>query len=112
MTRRDEHEPDVGDDLDEDDKPLTEAEMRAAEIGARPEVRRWVKRFRKLVADMPADVEVFCESGRPYVMALRPSPDKLGGLGYLTGRGGVDQDAIIARIERSPSGGGWDGGGW
>ena len=86
---------------------------RAAEVGARPDVARWVARFRKLAKDMPPDVAVFCESGSPFVMVRSE-----GGEGYVNGHaqrgheGCENQAAIIAQITPGPHGGGWDGGGW
>jgi hypothetical protein len=91
-----------------------EAAARAAEVGARPEVRKWIARLKKIAKDMPPDVAVFCESGNPYVLALRAAPGPDGSLGFeKAGTDGVvDQDSIIARVPRGPHGGGWDGGSW
>ncbi|MDP3219776.1 MAG: hypothetical protein Q8S73_37085 [Deltaproteobacteria bacterium] len=83
---------------------MSAAKERAEEVAAMPHVQRWVKRLRKLCADMPPEVWVFSESGSPHVMAYAPDGDP-----YEDGDGGADQDSIVA----SPSGRGrWDGGGW
>lgn len=89
-----------------------EAKARAEELRERPDVQRWIKRLKRLANDMPEDVSVYCESGAPFVMALAPTRDKRGGLGYETETGGVDQDSVIEAIPQGRNGGGWDGGGW
>lgn len=79
---------------------------RAETIGARTDVRRWVKRLEKLSRDMPPDVCVYVESGTPHVMAMnedgtpcvKPDADE-----------SADPDAVVGRVESS---GRWDGGGW
>lgn len=83
------------------DAVSAKAKAHAAEIGATPEVQRWVKRFRRLAGDMPLGVHVFVASGTVCVMALNDD-----GNPYETGGCGMDHDAVIADVH----GGQWDGG--
>lgn len=78
---------------------------RAAKVAAMPHVQAWVRRFRKLCADMPPEVWVFSECGTPHVMAHAPDGRKT----YEKACGSVDQDGIVD----SPNGRGrWQGGAW
>jgi hypothetical protein len=47
-----------------------EASRRAAEIGARPAVRRWMKRLRALMKAQPAETWLYMEECHLHLMAL------------------------------------------
>ncbi len=81
---------------------MNDVKQRAADVGERPDVQRWIRRFRKVAQDMPADVWVFVASGTPCVMATDENGEHIQG---PRGRGN-DQDAIITSVR----GGSWDGG--
>jgi hypothetical protein len=79
------------------------AKRRAAVVGGREDVRRWIKRLRKLAREMPPDVWVFVASGTPTVLATDES-----GCPFYKASMGADADAVIS----TTSGGRWDGGDW
>ncbi len=65
-------------------------------------MKRWIRRLKRLVKDMPPNVWVYV-SGGVNVMALGKDGEH-----FMTEFGGVDQESMID----SASGGDWDGGGW
>jgi hypothetical protein len=78
---------------------------RAAQVGAMPHVKAWVKRFQKLAAEMPPEVWVFVASGTPVVLALDED-----GHEYETGPSYSRGNDQAASIKGNIVGGRWDGG--
>ena len=81
-----------------------QAKMRAEQVAEMPHVQRWIKRFEKLAASMPPEVEVFVAAGTPVVMALSRTKES-----FLTSDGpsaGMDRDAEVDCIH----GGRWESG--
>lgn len=72
------------------------------EVGDKPEVKRWIKRFRKLVADMPPEIYVFV--GGPTVVAV----DVLGKT-FTTESGGMHPSSVVEVVDGH---GRWGGGDW
>lgn len=81
------------------------ARERAAELGERPDIQRWIKRLKKLSDEMPEDVYIFCEGGSAHVMAKKHDGDS-----YETETECEDPDAVIGTVWSA--GKTWDGGGW
>lgn len=82
---------------------MTTASDRAESVGARPDVQRWIRRFRRLCREMPDGVHVYVANGTPNIMATDED-----GAPFSEDRGSKVRDAII---EAMPFGG-WDGGDW
>lgn len=81
---------------------MSDVKERAETVAAMPHVKRWMKRFRKVAADMPKEVWVYVASGTPCVMVN-------GEDGKPIYRGdGVELDSKIDSLRR----GSWDGGDW
>lgn len=87
------------------------AKKRAEDVAAMPHVQRWMKRLRKLSADMPPEVEAYVAAGTLIVLAVDPDEGS-----YMVHQGSCsssigdrkDQDALVDTIDR----GRWDGGDW
>jgi hypothetical protein len=79
----------------------------AREVAARraqqPDVKRWIRRFKRLARDMPEGIWVFCGGGCPTVLAFDD-----GARPFMTWDECVDQEAAIVSV----SGGHWEGGDW
>ena len=76
---------------------------RAEEIGDRPDVVRWAKRLRRVLAEMPRDVWLFAASGTLCLMAKNEAGEHVD-----TGRlEGNDQDAVITTLPGECDGGDW-----
>lgn len=72
----------------------SEAAERAEERRADPKVRAWMKRARKLFADLPPDTWIYWQEDTLNLMALGPGGEK-----YTNDRGynaGSDTAAVIA----------------
>ena len=82
----------------------TSIKDRAEEVGERPDVKRWIKRFERLAKAMPPDVWVFVASGTPTIMARDEAGERFK---HELGRG-HHQDAVVSAV----NGGEWDGGDW
>jgi len=79
-----------------------DAEEVADEARERPEVRRWISRFRRLLKDMPPGLEVFVGESVA-VMAQGPEGEH-----FMTATGCKDPSAVIESFNDRR----WDGGGW
>lgn len=84
----------------ESNDPLKRAEI----VGARPDVRKWLRAFDRLCASMPPDLQVYVAGGTPTVMVADRS-----GRSYEAEEGGRDRRAIL---HTPPKYRGWDGGDW
>lgn len=84
---------------------MSAMKQRAEVIGDRPDVVRWHKRLRRILAEMPTDVWIYAASGTLCLMAKNEA-------GMHATRGGandesVDQDAMIDTLPGSCDGGDW-----
>lgn len=88
------------------DCPTRVVGNRAFVVGELPHVRKWMRRFAKVVMDMPPEVWVYVASGVVHVMVKGEDGKEM----YRRGVGsdGVDQDGSIAIV----AGGHFDGGDW
>ena len=78
------------------------AEQMADEARQRAEVKRWMKRFERLIKDMPEGLEVYVGDSIA-VLARGPNDEH-----FMTEFGGSDQAAIVDSFNSNR----WDGGGW
>lgn len=76
----------------------------AEEARSNEDVKRWIRRLKRLVRDMPDGVNVFVGAGTICVQANDPS-----GAVFMTESGGAEHEATIDSVE---GGGHWDGGDW
>jgi len=84
------------------------AAERAKEVAQDPEIKAWIRRFKKLAAEMPKSIWVYVASGTPHVMAFSEESQDTGTQIYENPDGGMTQEAVIASVR----GGSWDGGDW
>lgn len=68
----------------------------------RPEVKRWCKRLRRLIKDMPDGIQVYVGES---ISVLASGPN---GEYFMTDTGGRDTASVVD----SSNDGRWDGGGW
>lgn len=66
-----------------------------------PEEERWVRRLRRVIADMPPDVWLFADRDL-HVMRRGENGEHV-----MTLSGGVDQEWVLAGILEACEGGGW-----
>lgn len=76
----------------------------AEEARSNGDVKRWIRRLKRLVRDMPDGVDVFVGAGVVCVQACGP-----GGVSFMTEFGGVEPEATVDSVEGR---GRWDGGDW
>ena len=84
-----------------------QAKRRAEDVAAMPHVQRWMRRLRKLAADMPPEVEAYVAGGTLCVLARTKDGDSFAirEAGHMEGS---DPDAVVGLV----AGGRWDGGDW
>lgn len=80
-----------------------EAKGRAEAKMVDPKIRAWMRRARRLMADLPPEVWIYWEENHLNLMAKSPE-----GLNYVNRRGGSDQAAVIDSFQVPES----DCGGW
>lgn len=78
------------------------ARSTAEDAACRPEVKRWIRRLRKLIRDMPDGIEVFVGES----VAVRATGP--GGKSFMTEGECADPCSVIDSINDRR----WDGGGW
>jgi len=79
-----------------------QAEQAAGDAEARPEVRRWMARLKRLVKDTPEGLEVYVGE-TVAVLARGPNEEH-----FMTEFGGSDTAAVIDSFNNNR----WDGGAW
>lgn len=78
------------------------AERAACAARDRPDVKRWVRRLKRLLRDMPDGLEMFVGDSVT-VLATGPAREH-----FMTVYGGKDTAAVVDSV----TDGRWDGGGW
>ena len=82
---------------------MTDIKQRAEDLGDRPDIARWHKRLRKVLAEMPHEVWLYAASGTLCLMAKTED----GHHAVHPGERGYDQDAVIATLPGECDGGDW-----